>query len=236
MIKIERTSEYGWETAVRGMISYVDPTIKSDSHYCYEPGSKPLGCWGCELNDIKNGCRSEHFNIGRNDLERMKQLVTYGDDYSGFLCFMNVTADVTAPLYWWKELDVYKIETLSEHGSTVFDFTEKEFTISDFSHEHLINDYGIEVKSWHAQWLEHLYTSIEQLNFARKCFLDTNDKKYWHQIVQSLPSNYNQKRIIQLNYKVLRNLYNSRKNRKLNEWYDFYRWMERLRYGCLITQ
>lgn len=236
MIKIERTDEYGWEAAARGMRNPLNSWEKSDSHYCYEPDYSSSSCWGCELNDLEGGCNFEHYNIGKNDLELMKKLVASGTDHSKFMRMINVTADITAPLYWWKEFDTYKVGTVANSCSTMHKIQDKKFTISDFSHEHLINERGIAVEDWQSEWLEDLYITIERLNCARKCFLDTNNKKYWWQMIQLLPSSYNQKRTVQFNYAVLRNIYHSRKNHKLDEWRDFCRWVERLRYSSLITQ
>lgn len=241
MIKIERTDEYGWEAAARGMRNPLNSWEKSDSHYCYEPGYKSSGCWGCwgcELNDLEGGCNFEHYNIGKNDLELMKKLVASGTDHSKFMRMVNVTADITAPLYWWKEFDTYKVGTVANSCSTMHKIQAHELTRQDFSLEHItslpVEDSDKACDDFNFNGC--IESVLMYLNIARKMFLKTNDKKYWWQMIQLLPSSYNQKRTVQFNYAVLRNIYHSRKNHKLDEWHDFCRWVERLRYSSLITQ
>lgn len=223
VIKIDEVETYGWQAAIRGMRNPKNSWDKSDT----------TQCCGCDKD-----CAS--FNnklcIGNADLKLMETLGAAGTDHGKYLRMITVTADITAPLYWWKEYDTYKVGTVANSCSTMHKIQDKKFTISDFSHEHLINERGIAVEDWQSEWLEDLYITIERLNCARKCFLDTNNKKYWWQMIQLLPSSYNQKRTVQFNYAVLRNIYHSRKNHKLDEWRDFCRWVERLRYSSLITQ
>ena len=238
MIKIERTDEYGWEAAARGMRNPLNSWEKSDSHYCYEPSYKSNGCWGNELNDLEDGCNFEHYYIGKNDLKLMKKLVASGTDHSKFMRMVNVTADITAPLYWWKEFDTYKVGTVGNSCSTMHKIHSRNLTIEDFSHEHL-----------KPGSVELLLNLIDHINAQRRFYLNgakgvpgddweikPGDKSFWWQMIQLLPSSYNQKRTVQFNYAVLRNIYHSRKNHKLDEWHDFCRWVERLRYSSLITQ
>ena len=206
MIKIENVEIFGWEAAIRGMRNPMNSWDKSDSVIGF--GWEPF--------------------IGDNDLELMKKLVKAGTDHSKFMRMINVTFDITAPLYWWKEFDTYKVGTVRNSCSTMHKVTSKEFTLDDFSHEQL-TDSAIE------QWLE---PTIEGLNTARRMYIEKNGKSKaaWWQIIQLLPSSYNQRATIQLNYAVLRNIYHSRKNHKLDEWIDFCKWIETLPYSELITE
>lgn len=223
MIKIDEVETYGWQAAIRGMRNPKNSWEKSDTTQC-------CGC------DKDCASLNNKLCVGNADLKLMETLGAAGTDHGKYLRMITVTADITAPLYWWKEYDTYKVGTVANSCSTMHKIQDKKFTISDFSHEHLINERGIAVEDWQSEWLEDLYITIERLNCARKCFLDTNNKKYWWQMIQLLPSSYNQKRTVQFNYAVLRNIYHSRKNHKLDEWRDFCRWVERLRYSSLITQ
>lgn len=211
MIKFENTSIYGWESAMRGMRNPMNSWDKSDSIFAPD-------------------CSGYIPAIGENDLELMKQLIKAGTDHSKFMRMINVTVDITAPLYWWKEFDTYKVGTVRNSCSTMHKIHEKEFTLDDFSHEHLIDS--------QESWLGMLeVTLIEALNYARKLYLETKDKTYWWQLIQLLPSSYNQRATVQLNYAVLRNMYHSRKNHKLDEWREgFCTWVESLPYSELITE
>ena len=142
--------------------------------------------------------------------------------------------DVVAPLYWWKEFDTYKVGTVANSCSTMHKIQAKEFTLDDFSHEHLIDEYW-EDGFWESEWLDDLRTTIARLNRARNRFLKTKDKKYWWQMIQLLPSSYNQRRTVMLNYEVLRNQYHARKNHKLDEWHDYCKMLEALPHSDLIT-
>lgn len=165
------------------------------------------------------------YSIGENDLELMRRLSKAGPDDGKFLRMITVTLDIVAPLYWWKEFDTYKVGTVANSCSTMHKLTDKEFDPDDFSHEHL--DLG---------WLYTMEgTVIPMLNRARKQFLRTKDKRYWWQMIQLLPQSYNQRRTVQLNYAVLRNMYHARKEHKLDEWHDFCAWIETLPYAELIT-
>lgn len=223
MIKIDRTNIYGWEAAVRGMRNPMNSWDKSDSHYCWEPQYPGGGCFGCELNSDHN-CRVDKYVVGAADLDLMKRLIKSGTDHSKFLRMIGVTCDLTAPLYWWKEYDTYKVGTVANSCSTMHKIHAKKFEREDFSTDHLI-----------PRMKEVLDVTIANLNACRGNYLETNDKKWWWQLIQLLPTSYNQKRTVQLNYAVLRNIYHSRKNHKLDEWHTFCRWIEGLPYSELIT-
>ena len=223
MIKIERTETYGWEAAVRGMRNPKNSWDKSDSHYCWEPQYPGSGCFGCELNSDHN-CRVDKYIIGKNDFDLMKTLAAAGNDHGKFLRMITVTVDLTAPLYWWKEFDTYKVGTVADSCSTMHKIHAKRFERSDFSMEHLI-----------PRMKEVMDVTIANLNACRGNFLETKDKTWWWQMIQLLPSSYNQKRTVQVNYAVLKNMYHARKNHKLDEWHEFCRWIEALPYSELIT-
>lgn len=196
---------------------------KSDSHYCWEPQYPGGGCFDCELNSDHN-CRVDKYIVGAADLDLMKRLIKSGTDHSKFLRMIGVTCDLTAPLYWWKEYDTYKVGTVANSCSTMHKIHAKKFEREDFSTDHLI-----------PRMKEVLDVTIANLNACRGNFLETQDKKWWWQMIQLLPTSYNQKRTVQLNYAVLRNIYHSRKNHKLDEWHTFCRWIEGLPYSELIT-
>lgn len=214
MIKIEETEVNGWKAAILGMRNPMNSHDKSDTLYI--PFSH------CdEENDLKIAklCGGVAPIIGKNDLALMKKLSKAGTDHAKFLRFITVTADITAPLYWWKEYDTYKVGTVANSCSTMHRIHTKEFTMDNFSHEHL----GL-------LSTELLEMIIQALNNNRDLFLNANDKQYWWQLIQLLPSSYNQKRTVLLNYQVLKNMYHARKNHKLDEWHDFCRWCESLPY------
>ena len=178
--------------------------------------------------------------VGKNDHDLMMKLCNAGTDHRKFMRMIVVYADITAPLYWFKEFDTYKVGTVSNSCSTMHKIADKEFTLDDFSHEHLINLYGVgenyyfqDYSNASPLWL--LKATIDLLNHCRKLYLKTNDKKWWWQMIQLLPSSYNQKRTVMMNYEVLANIYKSRKNHKLDEWRSFCDWIETLPYGELIT-
>lgn len=229
VIKIERTETYGWEAAVRGMRNPKNSWDKSDSHYCWEPQYPGSGCFGCELNSDHN-CRVDKYIIGKNDFDLMKTLAAAGNDHGKFLRMITVTVDLTAPLYWWKEFDTYKVGTVADSCSTMHKIHAKEFTFEDFSMEHIGH-----VPNCDPMYYAAMDYVIMALNEARHCYLDTKDKAYWWQMIQLLPSSYNQKRTVQVNYAVLKNMYHARKNHKLDEWHEFCRWVETLPYSELIT-
>lgn len=223
MIKIENVSVNNWEPAIRGMRNPLNSWDKSDSGRC--------DCNDCfhVLNGTESGieCNDGKFGfcIGENDLTLMKKLVKAGTDHRKFMRFITVTCDITAPRYWWAEYDTYKVGTVANSCSTMHTVHKKEFVLDDFSNEHLFNgeDNGTE-------FLKDFEYTLAALNTARDLYLQTKDKKYWWQMIQLLPSSYNQRRTVLLNYEVLMNMYHARKNHKLDEWRDFCGWVESLPY------
>lgn len=218
MIKITNAEVFGWDAAIRGMRNPMNSWDKSDSKHWHETIVGHVVV--CKV-------------VGMNDRALMKKLVKAGSDHAKFMRMINVTADITAPLYWWKEWDTYKIGTVANSCSTMPTIANKEFTLDDFSYEHLT-----------PAAIATIRTVIERLNFARKEFLKgrkssefgmPSAKEYWWDMIQLLPSSYNQKRTVQLNYAVLRNMYHARRNHKLDEWRDFCSWVESLPYAELIT-
>ena len=205
MIKIEDAWPFGFDAAIRGMRNPLNSWDKMDSYYIWPD--------------------DEEFHIGPNDHDLMMKLRNAGTDHRKFMRMIVVYAGITAPLYWWKEFDTYKIGTVSNSCSTMHKIAEKEFTLDDFSIEHLTEG--------NRQGFEQCVLSA--LNTARENFLETKDKLWWWQMIQELPSSYNQKRTVMLNYEVLVNMYESRKDHKLDEWRDFCKWVENLPYSELIT-
>ena len=219
MLKIEHTEVVGWSAAIRGMRNPKNSWAKSDSQTC-------TNCNGClpgqECELYKNGTF-----IGPNDLDLMTRLRNAGTDHRKFMRMIIVYLDITAPLYYWKEFDTYKVGTVANSCSTMHKIADKEFTLEDFSCEHLENS-----------WLAHLKETIRLLNEARDAYnwCNTDAKKeWWWQMIQLLPSSYNQRRTVMLNYEVLANMYKSRRNHKLDEWHTFCEWIESLPYSELIT-
>ena len=225
MIKFENTLVSGWEAAIRGMRNPMNSWEKSDTVY---------GTYWGEIDGHK--CvDSSGFSLGSNDLSLMQSLNKAGTDHAKFMRFIDVTVDITAPLYWWKEFDTYKVGTVANSCSTMHKIHAKEFTIDDFSHEHL-TDYSQDGELFR-DWLGDLEDLIYDLNFARAMYIETKDKKYWWQMIQLLPTSYNQKRTVQLNYQVIKAMYHARKNHKLDEWsIGFINWVKTLPYSKeLIT-
>lgn len=235
MIKIEKTEVVGWEAAIRGMRNPMNSWEKSDSKIST-----------CECERWPHSIKKSFDEVGPNDLDLMTRLRDAGTDHRKFMRMIVVYADLTGPLYWWKEFDTYKVGTVANSCSTMHKIAEKEFTSDDFSHEHLI-DYDLyfcnEVDgpvlkcapNVNCGGLQHLNLTINLLNYYRQKYLETKDKKYWWQMIQLLPSSYNQKRTVMLNYEVLANIYKSRRNHKLDEWRIFCKWVEGLPYSELIT-
>ena len=219
MIKIENVEVFGWEAAIRGMRNPMNSWAKSDSKV-----------HTCECEQWPHNIKKSFDEVGPNDLDLMKRLRNAGTDHRKFMRMITVYVDILAPLYWWKEFDTYKVGTVANSCSTMHKITEKEFVLDDFSHEHL----GDKEK-------QILLTIVEAMNESRDAFVTWNEdykhdkKDYWWQIIQLLPSSYNQKRTIMLNYEVLANMYKSRKDHKLDEWRDFCKWIKTLPYSELIT-
>ena len=248
MIKIEREEAFGWGAAIRGMRNPMNSWDKSDSY----PVNTVI-----KTEEIAPGIEEQYYSycdaywhIGDNDAELMKKLRNSGTpDHRKFMRMLIVYIDITAPLYWWKEFDTYKVGTVANSCSTMHKIAGKEFTLNDFSCEHLNNEryhrewiesamVDEDITSPHKVWatpLDILKYTIEMLNAYRLQYLETKNKNDWWQMIQLLPSSYNQKRTVMLNYEVLANIYKSRKNHKLDEWHDFCRWIEQLPYSELIT-
>ena len=229
MIKIENTDVYGFEAAIRGMRSPMNSWEKSDSTYCK---GRSTVCDTCPIkpDDDYAPCyfareeKGKLYVVGANDLNLMKKLVSAGTDHSKFMRMITVTCDITAPIYFNKEIDTYKVGTVRNSCSTMHTIHKKEFEASDFSFEKTPPD------------VCSINFFLGRLNYARDKYLETNDKEYWYAIIQMLPTSYNQRYTWQANYAVLRNIYHARKNHKLDEWHDFCRWVESLPYSELITE
>ena len=218
MIKMEDVEVMGMRKAIKGMRNAMNSWEKRDSSllFCHE-----IICALCpyeKLDSIECDNKS-HFIIGEKDMELAKRLIKAGSSDRKFMRMIHVQADVTAPLYWWKEFSTYKVGTTTNSCSTMHTIHKKEFTIDDFSNEHLMTG-GIEC-------LEHL---CKDLNLCRNYFLETKDKAYWWQMIQLLPSSFNQMRTIDLNYETLFSIYHQRKGHKLDEWREFCKWIETLPY------
>lgn len=236
MIKFENTAVYGWVEAVRGMRNPKNSWAKSDSEWDWVDDPSP----------IDPDAPGMFFKIGERDMKLMQALRNSGSDHRKFLRMITVYVDITAPLYWWKEFDTYKIGTVANSCSTMHKIADKEFTLDDFSHEHLINEYSGD-DDWESEWLDDLRTTICRLNRARKRYLEAkvkpmkdesrraeNMKKYWWQMIQLLPSSYNQRRTVMLNYEVLNNICRTgrRLDHKLDEWrVGFMDWARGLPYA-----
>lgn len=224
MIKIENVDVFGWESAIRGMRNPMNSWDKSDSGMCKDKLDKCESYVDCKL--------MGGFCVGNNDLDLMKKLVKAGSDHSKFMRMINVTCDITAPLYWWAEYDTYKVGTVRNSCSKMHKIHEKEFTLDDFS----IDDFYFEDDECGMYLSDMFKNVVADCEFLRKKFVETGDKKYWRGLIQLLPESYNQRATVQLNYAVLRNMYHSRKNHKLDEWRDFCKWIESLPYAnVLIT-
>ena len=223
MIKIENTEVIGWEHAIRGMRNPMNSFDKSDSEW-----------WECDHADVYYPCA----NIGPNDKELMQKLCKAGTDHRKFMRMIVVYADITAPLYWWKEFDTYKVGTVANSCSTMHKIHEKEFTLDDFSTEHL------EDFSWNRldDLIIHLNIYREKFEYAVQNSNESDEqfnerkKSYWWQMIQLLPSSYNQRRTVMLNYEVLANIYKSRRGHKLDEWVEFCKTIETLPHSEFITQ
>lgn len=226
MIKLEHVvlaSPEQMEFIIEGMRNPMNSWDKSDSRVCNYM-SKGY-CDACEKQDNCATCREEtDFYLGGMDEELMQRLANAGTDHRKFMRMMPVYVRITAPLYWWKEFDTYKVGTVANSCSTMHKIQAKEFILEDFSCEHL------SVVS-----LDYLRNNIEHLNFIRDvCNDDKSNKGAWWQMIQLLPSSYNQTRNVMMNYEVLANIYKSRKNHKLDEWREFCKWIEELPYSELI--
>ena len=259
MIKIENVAT-GFDTpeiaqaVIRGMRNPMNSWDRSDSGIC-KGGESGIGCDNCAKEAKCDHGYSHDFVLGKNDYELMKKLAKAGSTHAKYRRMIPVSLYITAPLYWWKEFDTYKVGTVANSCSTMHKIHSKEFTLEDFSCEQLIDmsDLGYPnvdditvnvdelpiVLSWGGYNVYSpigiLMLIIDMLNKCRKLYLETKDKQYWWQMIQLLPSSYNQKRTVMLNYEVLANIYHDRKNHKLDEWREFCEWIKTLPYSELIT-
>ncbi len=237
MLKIENVEVEGWKAAIRGMRNPKNSWEKSDSIPCHileelTPENYSWRCAGCK-NEFDG--RPNCIVVGKNDLTLMTTLRNAGTDHRKFMRMITVYLDITAPLYWWKEFDTYKVGTVANSCSTMHKIAAKEFTLEDFSCEHLFHNVN-NTEIWlNIDFPNVLDNVIFYLNKARELYLKTKDKKYWWQMIQLLPSSYNQKRTVMLNYEVLANIYKSRRHHKLDEWHTLCDWIESLPYSELIT-
>lgn len=244
MLKIENTEVLGWDAAIRGMRNPLNSWEKSDSQFVRDPD---YGCFGvCPCAELVD-CDCCH--VGPNDLKLMNTLRNAGTDHRKFMRMITVYLDITAPLYWWKEFDTYKVGTVANSCSTMHKIAAKEFTLDDFSHEHLVDDLDVRIEIGGTDHrdtgpMEVLSMTIDVLNHYREKYLVATKtaeytglpaKDIWWQMIQLLPSSYNQKRTVMLNYEVLANIYKSRRHHKLDEWHTLCDQIESLPYSELIT-
>ena len=244
MIKLENIvlpSVDQWKAIIFGARNPLNSWDRSDS-FCIPAPDNCNGCHDynkCSYIFEQDG-KSYRSSIGPNDLNLIIRLRNAGTDHRKFMRMITVYVDVIAPLYWWKEFDTYKVGTVANSCSTMHKIAAKEFTMEDFSCEHLYAEDDID-GMYYSTTAEEEFTStdvlkvvIESLNNYRKMYLATKDKKEWWQMIQLLPSSYNQRRTVMLNYEVLANIYKSRRNHKLDEWHTFCDWIESLPYSELI--
>ena len=250
MLKLEKTEVVGWEAAIRGMRNPMNSWEQSDSHY----ESEALECHDLS-GDPTKVYLVDQYVLGSNDLDLIMRLRAAGIDHRKFMRMIEVYVDITAPLYWWKEFDTYKVGTVANSCSTMHKIAAKEFTLEDFSCEHLLDEeslppYEERVDIDHCeplaaidvngQWCYYtpktfLDMTCRVLNYFRRLYLKTKNKKYWWQMIQLLPTSYNQKRTIMMSYEVLANIYKSRRHHKLDEWHTLCDWIEGLPYSEMIT-
>ena len=246
MLKIENAEVLGWEHAIRGMRNPKNSWAKSDSGRCHKDLVRD--CVTCvHHNSGYAACAAGGFDVGQNDFDLMTTLRNAGTDHRKFMRMITVYLDITAPLYWWKEFDTYKVGTVANSCSTMHKIAAKEFTLDDFSHEHLDTFRGLTMyapQEYHFSSLDLLKLQVDVLNQWRTRYLNALKtetetglpaKDIWWQMIQLLPSSYNQKRTVMLNYEVLANMYKSRRNHKLDEWHTLCDWIESLPYSKLIT-
>ena len=236
MIRIEEwtvSSPEQMMLTIQGMRNPMNSWDKSDS---FRYSGKGPSLEEAGMIDRTIGCHYD-FELGNSDHSLMQRLSNAGTDHRKFMRMMPVYVRITAPLYWWKEFDTYKVGTVANSCSTMHKIAAKEFTFDDFSHEKLINSACMEIREQHIliSPIQSLATTIDCLNSYRDLYLQTKDKKYWWQLIQLLPSSYNQTRNVMMNYEVLANIYKSRKKHKLDEWVEFCKWIETLPYSELIT-
>ena len=221
MITIKNTEVFGLEAAIRGCRNPMNSWDRADSYHTY-----------IENPETGNMAKFEFF-MGDNDHELAMRLAKSGSTHAKYRRMIVVYADITAPLYWWKEFDTYRMGVEKNSCSTMHKIHSKEFTLEDFSYEHLATytHEGELCRDWH----ESLEATIDDLNTARKLFLETKDKCYWWQMIQLLPSSYNQKRTVMMSYEALSSMYRDRKDHKLDCWREFCAWIKSLPYSEIIT-
>lgn len=238
MLTIENTNVVGFEDAIRGMRNPLNSWEKSDSSFNHEDGEYHDICGniGPSLEDAGT------IVLGQNDKDLMKRLASAGKDHAKYRRMIVVYADLIAPLYWWKEFDTYKVGTVANSCSTMHKIQAKEFTLDDFSHEHLDDAETCYEEDVGDPSLNPCYTSldilklkIKALNYWQDRYNETKDKHAWYQMIQLLDSSYNQRRTVMLNYEVLANIYPARKAHKLSEWHTFCDWIESLPESWIIT-
>lgn len=236
MIKFENTEVFGWGAAIRGMRNPKNSWHLGDTDWFDVSDDKAV-----ESKYWLDNANGEALVLGDKDLDLMKRLRNAGTDHRKFMRMIVVYTDITAPLYWWKEFDTYKVGTVANSCSTMHKIADKEFTLDDFSCEHLV-DFDEPIRkdknnlSKYPWFKTSLISIVDQLNYARELYLETKDKKYWWQMIQLLPSSYNQKRTVMMNYEVLANIYKSRNGHKLDEWapnggWSFCDWIKTLPYA-----
>lgn len=231
-LKIENVQVEGWEAAIRGMRNPMNSWDKMDSGWDWIPKEPPM----------TPDDEGWEYVVGPNDHKLMMSLAKGGPVHAKYRRMIVVYADITAPLYWWKEFDTYKVGTVANSCSTMHKIHAKEFTLDDFSHEHLF-ELGLnadfedipkyDTEFWDAKLI--LEMTIKSLNYYRRKFLETKDKRYWWQMIQLLPTSYNQKRTVMLPYEVLHNIHSSRRHHKLDEWHVVCDWIESLPYSEIIV-
>lgn len=230
MLKIENTEVIGWEHAIRGMRNPKNSWKNSDSFWNYK---------ACEECNGNSSCIDD-FNVGPKDYDLMMRLAKGGPVHAKYRRMITVYVDITAPLYWWKEYETYKVGTVTNSCSTMHKLADKKFTIDDFSHEHLLYETEPLWSNFDGSYYECSPYDVckilcDVLNFYRELYLKTKEKKYWWQMIQLLPTSYNQRRTLMLNYEVLANIYEWRPNHNLDEWHTLCDWIETLPYSNIIT-
>ena len=233
MIVIEKTRISGMEEAIRGMRNPMNSWNKSDSYPIYISSAPVVDIVDGEVAETGNKALFD-FMLGDDDKSLALGLNKGGPSHSKYRRMIVVWADITAPLYWWKEFDTYKVGTVANSCSTMHKLAARDLTLDDFSTEHLCSKREIDGRSFSSKGL--LKITIDVINQYRQKFQETHKKEYWWQMVQLLPSSYNQKRTVMMSYEVLANIYQTRQNHKLDEWHEFIDWIEGLEYSDLITE
>ena len=237
MIKIENFQVVGWEHAIRGMRNPKNSWALSDSSFKGTATTHELDSETGDINEIF--VEFDALAIGHDDYNLAMKLAGAGPVHGKFRRMITVYVDITAPLYWWKEFDTYKVGTVANSCSTMHKIHAKEFELEDFSTDRIFETSNGWIKSpngtLYVSPLTFFESIVIQLNVYREKFLETNDKVWWEQMIQLLPSSYNQKRTVMLNYEVLANIYQYRRNHKLDEWVELCKWIETLTYSEIIT-